>query len=132
VVQAKRYQGTLGLDAVQEASAARLFYGAVRAIVVTTSTFTAPAKTLAQTTGVELWDRYRLHEELDSVTARRNAAPTQRGLLWNGERRVDPLFARSARAVAAEGAASLSQVQRLFNVDSSRAGHILDQLAEHA
>src|SRR5260221_10442654 len=56
VVQAKRYVGTLGLDAVQEASAARLHYGAVRAIVVTNSTFTGPAQTLAQTTGVELWD----------------------------------------------------------------------------
>jgi len=54
---------------------------------------------------------------------------------WEGERReerkLDALFARSARAVAAEGAASVSLVQRKFNVGYSRAGRIVDQLAEH-
>jgi S-DNA-T family DNA segregation ATPase FtsK/SpoIIIE len=54
---------------------------------------------------------------------------------WDGERReerkLDPLFSRSARAVAAEGAASVSLVQRKFNVGYSRAGRIVDQLAEH-
>jgi S-DNA-T family DNA segregation ATPase FtsK/SpoIIIE len=47
------------------------------------------------------------------------------------ERRLDPLFARAARAVAAEGAASVSLVQRKFNVGYSRAGRIVDALAEH-
>jgi DNA segregation ATPase FtsK/SpoIIIE, S-DNA-T family len=47
------------------------------------------------------------------------------------ERRLDPLFARAARAVAAEGGASVSLVQRKFNVGYSRAGRIVDQLAEH-
>src|SRR5258705_12986249 len=54
---------------------------------------------------------------------------------WEGregsERKLDPLFARAARAVAAEGAASVSLVQRKFNVGDSRAGRIVDQLAEH-
>jgi S-DNA-T family DNA segregation ATPase FtsK/SpoIIIE len=57
------------------------------------------------------------------------------GREWEGretsERKLDPLFARSARAVAAEGAASVSLVQRKFNVGYSRAGRIVDQLAEH-
>jgi DNA segregation ATPase FtsK/SpoIIIE, S-DNA-T family len=57
------------------------------------------------------------------------------GVEWDGERReerkLDPLFARSARAVAAEGAASVSLVQRKFNVGYSRAGRIVDQLADH-
>jgi len=57
------------------------------------------------------------------------------GSEWEGERReerkLDPLFARSARTVAAEGAASVSLVQRKFNVGYSRAGRIVDQLAEH-
>src|SRR5207247_10827699 len=54
---------------------------------------------------------------------------------WDGDRReerkLDPSFARSARAVAAEGGASVSLVQRKFNVGYSRAGRIVDQLAEH-
>ncbi|MGA7910714.1 MAG: DNA translocase FtsK 4TM domain-containing protein [Candidatus Dormiibacterota bacterium] len=57
------------------------------------------------------------------------------GTAWEGERReerkLDPLFARSARAVAAEGSASVSLVQRKFNVGYSRAGRIVDQLAEN-
>jgi S-DNA-T family DNA segregation ATPase FtsK/SpoIIIE len=47
------------------------------------------------------------------------------------ERKLDPLYARAARAVAAEGSASVSLVQRKFNVGYSRAGRIVDQLAEH-
>ena len=47
------------------------------------------------------------------------------------ERKLDPLFARAARAVASEGAASVSLVQRKFNVGYSRAGRIVDQLAEN-
>ncbi len=56
------------------------------------------------------------------------------GSEWQGgssERKLDPLFARAARAVAAEGGASVSLVQRKFNVGYSRAGRIVDQLAEH-
>jgi S-DNA-T family DNA segregation ATPase FtsK/SpoIIIE len=57
------------------------------------------------------------------------------GTEWVGtpiaERKLDPLFARAARAVAAEGAASVSLVQRKFNVGYSRAGRIVDQLAEN-
>src|SRR5690242_4029951 len=57
------------------------------------------------------------------------------GMEWDGERReerkLDPLFARAARAVAAEGAASVALVQRKFNVGYSRAGRIVDQLAEN-
>ena len=47
------------------------------------------------------------------------------------DRKLDPLFARAARAVCAEGGASVSLVQRKFNVGYSRAGRIVDQLADH-
>src|SRR5438477_2471904 len=57
------------------------------------------------------------------------------GIEWEGregpERKLDPLFARAARAVCAEGGASVSLVQRKFNVGYSRAGRIVDQLADH-
>ncbi|MBO0687537.1 MAG: DNA translocase FtsK, partial [Candidatus Dormibacteraeota bacterium] len=58
-------------------------------------------------------------------------APGDFGAGSGSERRLDPLFARAARAVAAEGGASVSLVQRKFNVGYSRAGRIVDQLAEH-
>jgi len=59
-----------------------------------------------------------------------NALPSELGD-GEGARKLDPLFARGARAVAAEGSASVSLIQRKFNVGYSRAGRIVDQLAEH-
>jgi restriction system protein len=57
VVQAKRWVNTVGPRAIQEVAAARAHYGAQNAIVVTNSTFTSSARSLARTNGVELWDR---------------------------------------------------------------------------
>jgi DNA segregation ATPase FtsK/SpoIIIE-like protein len=47
------------------------------------------------------------------------------------ERKLDPLFGRAARLVAAEGVASVSLLQRKFNIGYSRAGRLIDQLAEY-
>ncbi|MFZ0214614.1 MAG: DNA translocase FtsK, partial [Candidatus Dormiibacterota bacterium] len=63
-------------------------------------------------------------------------AVVEQGAATDGEgggesRKLDPLFARAARAICAEGTASVSLVQRKFNVGYSRAGRIVDQLAEH-
>ncbi|MBO0823125.1 MAG: restriction endonuclease [Actinobacteria bacterium] len=57
VVQAKRYSGNVGLDAVQQVSAARAHYRTSQAIVLTNSYFTDAAWTLARSNAVELWDR---------------------------------------------------------------------------
>lgn len=64
VVQAKRYHGSVGVHAIQEVLGGKAHYGATRAIVVTNSTFTPNARTLATQSGVELWDRTRLIREL--------------------------------------------------------------------
>ena len=59
-VQAKRYDGAVGIGAVQEVLGAIQYYQAERGIVVTNSTFTASARKLASRSDVELWDRERL------------------------------------------------------------------------
>jgi restriction system protein len=64
VVQAKRSRKNIGVKAVQEAATARMHYGADDAMVVTNSRFTTPAKKLAASNRVELWDRDRLVTEL--------------------------------------------------------------------
>jgi hypothetical protein len=60
VIQAKRYQGAVGNKAVQEVVAAVKFYSADEGWVVTSGTFTASAKALAQANDVKLIDGYGL------------------------------------------------------------------------
>jgi restriction system protein len=60
VVQTKRYSNSVGVSAVREAAAARAFYHADHAIVVTNSFFTGPAVQLARSNQVDLWDRHVL------------------------------------------------------------------------
>jgi len=64
VVQVKKRQGTVGNRAVQEVFAARGFYQANHALVITTSRFSKPEVDLANRLGVELWDWQRLLAEL--------------------------------------------------------------------
>jgi S-DNA-T family DNA segregation ATPase FtsK/SpoIIIE len=76
---------------------------------------------------VRYWSSQGEPRFLDEVLDSGHSAPVDGA----SERRLDPLFARAARAVAAEGAASVSLIQRKFNVGYSRAGRIVDTLAEH-
>ena len=56
VVQCKRWSATVGVTAVQEVHSAKSHYRANEAWVITSSTFTQPAKDLAKTTKVRLFD----------------------------------------------------------------------------
>lgn len=67
VVQAKRWAGNVGNSAVQEALGARAYYRCQRAIVVTNAYYTRSAANLAKAAGVELWDRDKLVELLESI-----------------------------------------------------------------
>ncbi|WP_235820498.1 restriction endonuclease [Halalkalibacter krulwichiae] len=67
VVQAKRYSSNIGVSAVQEIAAAKPFYHARKAMVVTNQYFTKQAKSLARANGVTLVDR-------DSLMAMINGA----------------------------------------------------------
>ncbi len=60
VVQAKRYDGSVGIEAVQQVVGATRYYGAPRALVVTNSTCTPAAVALASAHGVELVERATL------------------------------------------------------------------------
>ncbi len=67
VIQAKRYKQSVGVRAIQEAVAAKGYYGCEAAMVATNSRFTRQAVTLAEANGVALWDRSRLVAALLSV-----------------------------------------------------------------
>lgn len=66
-VQAKRWNKTVGVKAVQEAVAAKGLYECDLALVVTNSHFTQQARRLARANEVELWDRRELVQRLHAV-----------------------------------------------------------------
>lgn len=57
IVQAKRYSSKVGIKAVQEIVAAKNYFNADQMMVVTNNYFTKPARELADSNNVELWDR---------------------------------------------------------------------------
>ena len=81
VVQAKRWNNTVGPGTVQEVAASRAHYNAQHAIVITTSTFTKAAVKLARTNAVEMWDRDRLIRFL----AAQQVGPPRTGVTLLGE-----------------------------------------------
>ena len=70
VVQAKRSKKTIGIGAVQEAYTAMGYRGTDKAMVIISSTFSTPAKDVADKVNVELWDRRRLMQELERYNFR--------------------------------------------------------------
>lgn len=68
IIQAKRYRGTVGNKAVQEVISAVGFYGGDEGWVVTSSTFTPSAKTLAHKMNIRLIDGHDL-ERFDKKVA---------------------------------------------------------------
>ncbi len=67
IVQAKRYANKVSIDAVQEISAAKGYYHATNAWVVTNNFFTGPAINLANANGIRLIDRKELIEIICST-----------------------------------------------------------------
>lgn len=59
-IQCKNYADMVGNKAVQEAYAGAQYYGCDIPVVVCSTDFTIPARELAESTGVELWDGERL------------------------------------------------------------------------
>lgn len=69
-VQAKRYQGKIGVKAVQEVIGSMAYYEAAKGLVITNSTYTKNAENLANANDVVLWDR----DVLIRLIARENMA----------------------------------------------------------
>lgn len=55
VIQCKHYSSAVGIEAIQQIYAAKIYYSAHVAVVATNSVFTKAAKILADETGVLLW-----------------------------------------------------------------------------
>jgi hypothetical protein len=81
VVQAKRQNQPVGVRAVQEVVASARHYGAEHMIVVTNNRFTPSAYKLAESNGLELWDRDRLADFLADVAEERRVARAEQPAL---------------------------------------------------
>jgi restriction system protein len=68
VIQAKCYNGLVGIDAVREVMGAMKYYQCQKAMVVTNSNFTYEAITMAQRADIELWGRNKLIEKIVCLT----------------------------------------------------------------
>lgn len=66
-IQCKNYASALGNTPVQEVNAGKTFYNCHVGVVMTNSTFTPGAKTLAQATGVLLWDQAALQKMMEDA-----------------------------------------------------------------
>ena len=66
-IQCKNYASPLGNTPVQEVNAGKIYYRCHVGVVMTNSTFTQGAKTLAEATGVLLWDRSVLTQMMDNA-----------------------------------------------------------------
>lgn len=76
-VQAKRYESSVGVEAIQQVVAAKAVYGCSEAMVVTNNLYTRAALFLAQKNEVELWDRPILLRKIEQRQARRHLARLQ-------------------------------------------------------
>lgn len=66
-VQCKRYDGPVGVKAVQEAYAGRDYYDRMVGAVMTNQYFTKPAVEVARKLRILLWDRGYLESMLDDI-----------------------------------------------------------------
>lgn len=66
-VQCKRYDGPVGVKAVQEVYAGRDYYDRMVGVVMTNQYFTRPAVEVAQKLKILLWDRDYLESMLDEM-----------------------------------------------------------------
>ncbi|QSO50098.1 restriction endonuclease [Alicyclobacillus mengziensis] len=72
-IQAKRWKDKVGVSAVQQAYAAQAHYHTDRALVITNSWLTKPARQHAGVLGVEVWERPRLEREFAKAFSTRHA-----------------------------------------------------------
>ncbi|MCF8567930.1 restriction endonuclease [Alicyclobacillus tolerans] len=66
-IQAKRWNQRVGKEAVQQAIGAMHYYNTQAALVITNNFLTKPARELARSAGVELWERGKLQRLMATV-----------------------------------------------------------------
>ena len=140
VIQAKRWKGSVGIEAVQQVLGAQAYYQSQKALLVTTAPLTKAAIELAERTHVTVWTRadvipmftalrersilvHRLYPSHPSGS--KTAAPE---FAPDGPEVADPLFWDAVRIVAEGGQASTSLLQRRMRIGYTRAAQLIDTM----
>ncbi len=140
VIQAKRWKGSVGIEAVQQVLGAQAYYQSQKMLLVTTAPLTKAALELAERTHVTVWTReevlplftslrerqiatHRLHQH--SIKPREVDTPT----FATGEAsEIDGLFWNSVNIIVESKQASISLLQRRMRIGYTRAAQIIDTM----
>lgn len=87
-LQCKRYNGLVGVSAVQEVLGAKSYYKAQKAIVVTNSKFTVNAIRLAKEANVIIWDRGNLIKLMGAAGGHNSSGSAAAGIQMDEKWRV--------------------------------------------
>lgn len=133
--QCKRYNSSVGNEAVQEVVAGCGYYGCSKAVVVTNNYFTNNAKELAICNNVELWDRYKLSQliqeaiTIEEKSKKVNSIETE--IIYSKEEldsNPDTYIVDAIRLVADRETASISLLQSQLNIGYGQAAKIIDEM----
>mgnify|MGYP003571254696 CR=1 FL=1 len=148
VFQCKYYSKPVGVSAVQEVYAGKLYYGADYAYVITNTSYTKNAQALARQTGVRLWTVTELQNKLASSIKQqkkkvkkesKQAAKVQEQTSANlnisvrsvSEISADPLYSRAVDVVRHYNEATTRILQQELHIDFYRAYDLLHQLEDN-
>lgn len=142
VVQAKRYDNTVGISAIQEVIGSKKYYKASKCMVITNNYFTSNAKELALYNNVELWDRdilikaivSSLNVNKKSESSINSKQDSKIDIKLNNEIsktiEEDELIDDVIKYIVDLQQISTSILQRAFRIGYNRAALIVDQLED--
>jgi DNA segregation ATPase FtsK/SpoIIIE-like protein len=141
VIQAKRWTGPVGVEAVQQVLGALAYYQTQHALLITTAPLTKAAEELSRRSQVTVWTRDTVLPAF--VTWRDSLLTRPADLVYSptdsresgsdfGEigTDTDTLFPAALRIVVQSRQASASMLQRRLRIGYTRAMRLVDQMAE--
>lgn len=134
VVQAKRYNSSVGVSAIQEVVSSKSYYQANKCMVVTNNYFTPNAVELAKVNDVELWDRDKLIQiAIFSISPNLNIEKFEDPYDSSSIETIDTaddLLIDAIALVVEEGQASISLLQRRLSIGYARAARLIDEMEQ--
>lgn len=132
VVQAKRYNSSVGVSAIQEIIGAKGYYNADKCLVITSNYFTNNAINLANANEVELWNRdYLVNISLSSISnSNIQSFKETTNKFDENESKEDELLYEALKIINESNTISTALLQRKLKIGYDRAINIINKLNE--